>query len=117
MAERENGHQGEDGGSIVVADTVMSPDDVFSRPDVQRPSRPGPGFEVTTVPEPVDSRASSPTDEVLFRNAVAPESIPQSHVPSVLNARTLDVDREEATIDPKNVRTSTCPLSFCHSAC
>lgn len=107
MEERENGRQGEDSDSIVVGNTAMSPIDVFPRSDVRRPSRSSPSSDITAVPGPVHPRTSSPTDAVLFRNGVAPEYIPQSHTQSALTPRISDVDREEATIDLKNVSINT----------
>ncbi|KAI5460730.1 fungal-specific transcription factor domain-containing protein [Mariannaea sp. PMI_226] len=103
VEERENGRHREDSSSIIVGNAIMSPVDMFPKPDARRPSTTGPSPETTTVPEPVPSTTSSPTNVVLSHNEAAPEYIPQPHVQSVLTPRMSDVDREEATIDLKNI--------------
>jgi hypothetical protein len=101
VEDRENARHREESGSIIVGNTVMSPIDVFPRPDARQPGRTRP--DSTAGAEPVLSRNSSPTDVVLFRNGAAPEYIPESQAQSVLTPRISNVDHEEATIDLKNV--------------
>ncbi|OAQ65542.2 major facilitator superfamily protein [Pochonia chlamydosporia 170] len=106
--EGENGPPGEDSGSIVVRNAIMRPVDMLPRPDARRPTptKAGPRSDATgatTVLEPVHPSTSSPTDVVLFRTGVAPEYVPQPRAQDIVTPRIVDVDREEATIDLKNI--------------
>ncbi|EWY89745.1 hypothetical protein FOYG_07412 [Fusarium oxysporum NRRL 32931] len=92
-----------DNGNIVVGRAAMSPNDILPRPGTQGPDGPRSGSDCASAAEPIQLRTLLSPDMPLFRHEVAPGYNSETHAQTSLAPRDPEVDREEATIDLKDI--------------